>query len=231
MSKVVNDEGLDLLFRSARTHNVWLDQPVDDALLRAGLRPGEDGPTSANMCPMRIVFVKSKDSEGETEAGARCRQRGQDHGRSGHSHHRHGHPLLREAAEPVPACGRKRVVQRLAGERARVHRAAKLLASGRVLHAGGRSLGLDCGPMSGFKTQKVDAAFFAGTTVKSNFLCNLGYGDNQALPALAALEASRKHARWSEMRPPAISLRSTRRAARRSPGRDPPESKTGNVAT
>jgi 3-hydroxypropanoate dehydrogenase len=44
-----------------------------------------------------------------------------------------------------------------------------------------RSLGLDCGPMSGFNNQKVDAAFFAGTTVKSNFLCNLGHGDTSNL--------------------------------------------------
>jgi 3-hydroxypropanoate dehydrogenase len=44
-----------------------------------------------------------------------------------------------------------------------------------------RSLGLDCGPMSGFNNQKVDAAFFAGTTIKSNFLCNLGYGDASKL--------------------------------------------------
>src|ERR1700724_1436205 len=63
MSKVLNDEGLNLLFREARTHNVWLDQPVDDALLRQVYDLAKMGPTSANMCPMRIVFVKSKDAK------------------------------------------------------------------------------------------------------------------------------------------------------------------------
>jgi len=60
MSKVVSDEGLNLLFRAARTHNVWLDKPVDDALLRQVYDLAKLGPTSANMCPMRVVFVKSK---------------------------------------------------------------------------------------------------------------------------------------------------------------------------
>src|ERR1700680_3603000 len=59
MSKVLNAEGLDLLFREARTHSV-LDKPVDDALLRQVYDLAKMGPTSANMCPMRGVFVKSK---------------------------------------------------------------------------------------------------------------------------------------------------------------------------
>ena len=59
MSKVLNDEALDLLFRQARTHNVWLDQPVDDELLRQVYDLAKMGPTSANMCPLRVVFVNS----------------------------------------------------------------------------------------------------------------------------------------------------------------------------
>jgi 3-hydroxypropanoate dehydrogenase len=60
MSKVLSDDGLDLLFRDARTHNVWRDEPVDDALLRRVYDLAKLGPTSANMCPLRVVFVKSK---------------------------------------------------------------------------------------------------------------------------------------------------------------------------
>src|SRR3977135_2570188 len=63
MSKVVSDEGLDTLFRAARTHNVWLDKPVDDALLRQVYDLAKMGPTSANMCPMRLVFVRSKEAK------------------------------------------------------------------------------------------------------------------------------------------------------------------------
>src|SRR2546425_5278874 len=60
MSNVLSSEGLDLIFRKARTHSAWLDKPVDDALLAQVYDLAKMGPTSANMCPMRIVFVKSK---------------------------------------------------------------------------------------------------------------------------------------------------------------------------
>src|ERR1700735_2975838 len=60
MSNVLNDEALDLIFREARTHNVWLDTPLDDALLKQVYDLAKMGPTSANMCPLRIVFVKSR---------------------------------------------------------------------------------------------------------------------------------------------------------------------------
>src|SRR5947207_7169801 len=63
MSKTISDESLDLLFRKARTHNVWLDKPVDDALLKQIYDLAKMGPTSANMCPMRIVFVKSQEAK------------------------------------------------------------------------------------------------------------------------------------------------------------------------
>src|SRR4051794_14796730 len=63
MSKVVNGESLDALFREARTHTAWLDKPVDDALLQRVYDLAKFGPTSANMCPMRVVFVKSKESK------------------------------------------------------------------------------------------------------------------------------------------------------------------------
>src|SRR5215475_14379656 len=63
MRGVLGGEGLDLLFREARTHNVWLDRPVDDALLSQVYDLAKMGPTSANMCPMRIVFVKSREAK------------------------------------------------------------------------------------------------------------------------------------------------------------------------
>ncbi len=60
MNHHLGDEALNIVFREARTHNVWLDKPVDDALLKQVYELAKMGPTSANMCPMRIVFVKSK---------------------------------------------------------------------------------------------------------------------------------------------------------------------------
>src|SRR5438105_12542067 len=63
MRDVLGGEGLDLLFRGARTHSVWLDKPVDDALLKQVYDLAKMGPTSANMCPMRILFVKSHEAK------------------------------------------------------------------------------------------------------------------------------------------------------------------------
>ena len=63
MSTVASNDCLDLIFRNARTHNVWLDRPVEDALLRQVYDLAKMGPTSANMCPLRIVFVKSREAK------------------------------------------------------------------------------------------------------------------------------------------------------------------------
>jgi 3-hydroxypropanoate dehydrogenase len=181
MSKIVNDEGLDLLFRSARTHNVWLDKPVDDALLSQVYDLAKLGPTSANMCPMRVVFVKSS-------AGKEKLKPALDAGNSEKTmkapvtavigmdiHFFEKLPVLFPHADAkvwfkdLP----ENVLESISMRNSSLQGAYFMLAA--------RALGLDCGPMSGFNNQKVDEAFFAGTTVKSNFLCNLGYGDASKL--------------------------------------------------
>src|SRR5262245_64017975 len=63
MSDVLSDDGLDLIFRNARTHNVWTDKPVDDGLLQRVYDLAKMGPTSANMCPLRVTFVRSKEAK------------------------------------------------------------------------------------------------------------------------------------------------------------------------
>ena len=63
MSDLLTSEGLDLIFRNARTHNAWLDKPVEDTLLNQVYDLAKMGPTSANMCPMRIVFVRSREAK------------------------------------------------------------------------------------------------------------------------------------------------------------------------
>src|SRR3954469_8279808 len=193
MSKVLSDESLDLIFREARTHNVWLDEPVDDALLRQVYDLAKMGPTSANMCPMRIVFVKSPEAKEKLrpalDAGNVDKTMkapvtaiiGMD------IHFYEKLPQLFPHADAkswftgVP----EDVLESTALRNSSLQGAYFMLAA--------RALGLDCGPMSGFNNAKVDAAFFAGTTVKSNFLCNLGYGDASKLhprsPRLAFEEA------------------------------------------
>ena len=181
MSKLLNDEGWNLLFREARTHNTWLDVPVDDGLLRQAYDLAKMGPTSANMCPMRVVFVKSKEAKeklkpaldaGNVDKTMRAPVTaiiGMD------IHFYEKLPVLYPHADAkawfkdLPEI----VLEYTALRNSSLQGAYFMLAA--------RSLGLDCGPMSGFNNQKVDAAFFAGTTVKSNFLCNLGHGDPSKL--------------------------------------------------
>src|SRR6516162_8573752 len=177
MTKVLNDEGLNLLFRDARTHTVWLDQPVDDALLRQVYDLARIGPTSANMCPMRIVFVKSKEAKEKLKP---CLDPGNvDKTMSAPATAIIGMDMrfYEQLPKLFPHADAKawfkdlpeNVLEYIALRNSSLQGAYFMLAA--------RSLGLDCGPMSGFNNAKVDAAFFTGTTVKSNFLCNLGHGD------------------------------------------------------
>jgi 3-hydroxypropanoate dehydrogenase len=178
---VPNDDALDLIFRKGRTHNVWLNQPVDDALLRQVYDLARMGPTSANMCPMRIVFVKSREAKERLKPALDA----------GNVDKTMAAPVTAIIAMDVhfyeklpklfPHVDAKAwfkdlpesVLEYIALRNSSLQGAYFMLAA--------RALGLDCGPMSGFNNAKVDAAFFAGTTVKSNFLCNLGHGDASKL--------------------------------------------------
>jgi 3-hydroxypropanoate dehydrogenase len=181
MSSLVSDEYLDVLFRKARTHNVWLDRPVDDALLRQAHDLAKMGPTSANMSPLRIVFVKSREAKEKLRP---CLDAGNVDkmmkapvtaiiGMDVHFYEKlpklFPHANAKAWFEGLP----ENVLEYIALRNSSLQGAYFMLAA--------RALGLDCGPMSGFDNAKVDAAFFAGTTVKSNFLCNLGYGDPSKL--------------------------------------------------
>jgi len=177
----LNDESLDVIFRKARTHSVWLDKPVEDALLAQVYDLAKMGPTSANMSPMRVVFVKSKAAKeklkpaldagnvDKTMAAPVTAIVGMD------IHFYEELPKLFPHADAkawfqgLP----ENVLETIALRNGSLQGAYFMLAA--------RALGLDCGPMSGFDNAKVDAAFFAGTTVKSNFLCNLGHGDGTKL--------------------------------------------------
>jgi 3-hydroxypropanoate dehydrogenase len=181
MTATLAGDHLDLVYRNARTHNGWLEKPVDDALLRQAYDLAKMGPTSANMCPMRIVFVKSKEAKeklkpaldaGNLEKTMKAPVTaiiGMD------IHFFEQLPKLFPHADAkawfkdLP----ENVLEYIALRNSSLQGAYFMLAA--------RSLGLDCGPMSGFKNAKVDEAFFAGTSVKSNFLCNLGYGDASKL--------------------------------------------------
>lgn len=181
MTKVVSDECLDITFRNARTHSVWLDKPVEDALLQRVYDLAKMGPTSANMCPMRIVFVRSKEAK----------QRLRPALSPGNVDKTMAAPVTAIIAMDIhfyeklpklfPHTDAKAWFKDLPENVLEYTALRNSSLQGAYFMLAARSLGLDCGPMSGFDNAKVDAAFFAGTTIKSNFLCNLGYGDASKL--------------------------------------------------
>jgi nitroreductase len=135
MSDVLSGEDLDLIFRKARTHNVWLDKPVEDALLRQVYDLAKMGPTSANMCPMRIIFVKSREAKERLKPALDPGNVDKTMKAPRDRHHRDGYPLLREAAQAVPSHRRQGVVHGPAGDRAGVCRAKKRLELARFVKA------------------------------------------------------------------------------------------------
>ena len=193
MSDVLNDTALDQLFRTARTYNAFGGEVSDDTL-RQLYDLLKFGPTQANTTPARFVFVKSAEAKQKL---APALSEGN---------------LAKTMAAPVtvivgydedfheklpylfPHTDAKSWFD---GPREGRHEAAFRNGSlqGAYLMMAARALGLDAGPMSGFDNAKVDAAFFAGTAIKSNFLVNLGHGDPSGvfprLPRLSFDEAAR----------------------------------------
>lgn len=170
------------LFFEARTHNAWQDREVPDALLRALVDALKMGPTSANCSPARFVFVKSRAakerlkphlSEGnrdKTMAAPVTAIVGYD--LKFYDHLNKLFPHEPDARSWFAGKGEDHVFS---------HAFRNGTLQGGYLILAARALGLDTGPMSGFDNAGVDREFFAGTDVKSNFLCNLGYGDPSVL--------------------------------------------------
>jgi 3-hydroxypropanoate dehydrogenase len=181
MNKVLNDEGLDLIFREARTHNVWLNEPVDEGLLQNVYDLAKMGPTSANMCPMRIVFLKSKEAKEKLRPSLDAANVDKTMQAPVTAIIGMDVRFYEELPKLFPHVDAKAWFKDLPENVLEIIALRNSSLQGAYFMLAARSLGLDCGPMSGFNNQKVDAAFFAGTSVKSNFLCNLGYGDSSKL--------------------------------------------------
>lgn len=176
MSHAINDDALDTIFRTARTHNKWQDKPVSPALLMALYELMRWGPTSANTSPARIVFVASKEAK----------ERLGRHLAAGNLEKTMAAPVTAivahdlKFAEKLPILFPARPAMKDAFSDAKLAESTAFrngsLQGGYFIVAA-RALGLDCGPMSGFNNAGVDSEFFPDGTMKSNFLCNLGYGD------------------------------------------------------
>lgn len=176
MSEMLSDTALDQLFRTARTYNAWLDREVSDAQLHQLYDLVKFGPTSANSSPMRLVFVKSAAAKGKLSPFLSEGNRAKTMAApvtaivaNDHAFHDKLPQLFPHADAKSWFEGNQPLIDTTAFRNATLQGAYVILAA--------RALGLDCGPMSGFDNAGVDATFFAGTTIKSNFLINIGYGD------------------------------------------------------
>lgn len=168
---------LNMIFNDARTHNVWREKPVEDALLMQVYDLAKMAPTSANTQPMRVVYVKSPQAKEKLKP---CLDGGNvqktmtapvtaiiGYDLKFYDHMEKLFPHAKDARSWF--AGNDALIQETAFRNGSLQGAYFMIAA--------RALGLDCGPMSGFNKAMVDEAFFKGTSFKSNFLCNLGYGD------------------------------------------------------
>lgn len=175
----LDSAALDTLFREARTHNGWVDRPIDDATLREALDLAKMGPTAANSSPLRVVFVKSAEAKAKLKP---CLSPGN---------------VDKTMSAPVTAI--------LAFDPAFYDRLPKLFphVDARAWFAGQpgaeptarlnaalqaaylllalRALGLDTGPMGGFDAAACDAAFFPEGSGRAFMLLNIGHGDPSKL--------------------------------------------------
>lgn len=177
---VLEKAGRDLLFYNARTHNGWQDVEVADSLLMQVYDMAKWGPTSMNCSPLRVVFVRSPEAKEKLRP---CLSPGNV-----------------DKTMAAPACAILAYDMRFYDHMPRMFpvsdvkgmfekspemtfdtafRNGTLQAAYFIVAA--RALGLDCGPMSGFDKAKLDAAFFADSPFRSNFLCSLGYGNPDKL--------------------------------------------------
>lgn len=173
---ILDDQGLDTLFRTARTYNGWQDKDVSDVMLQAIYDLAKWGPTSANCSPMRVKFVKSKDAKEKLRP---CLMAGNvDKTMSAPvtaliandlDFYEHMPRLFPHTDAKSWFVGKPDYIADTAARNGTLQGAYLMLAA--------RALGLDCGPMSGFNAAQVKDAFFAGENVQVNFICNIGYGD------------------------------------------------------
>ncbi len=179
-NKILSDADLDQIFRQARSFNGWQGKQVSDVQLASIIDLMKMGPTSANCQPVRILFLKSNEAK----------QRLKPHLIPDNVEKTMSAPVVAvighdlEFYENLPKLfphtdakswfiGNDELIQTTAFRNGTLQAAYMMIAA--------RSIGLDCGPMSGFDNAGVDEEFFAGTATKSNFICGIGYGDQKSL--------------------------------------------------
>ena len=187
---IIDEAALDILFRKARTQNGWLDKPVTDDQLRAIYEILKVGPTSANSSPARFVFLRTPEAKARLLPALS----------SGNMEKTKAAPVTAIIGydtrfyEWLPTklfAHRPEMVQNYLNSAALAEVTAfrNGTLQGAYFMLAARAVGLDVGGMSGFDNAKVDAEFFPDGRIKSNFLCNVGYGDaSKVMAKLPRLE-------------------------------------------
>lgn len=192
---IVSEAVQDQVFRNARSQNGFTDQAVTDAELRAVYDLAKWGPTSMNTQPARFQFLRSAESKARLVPAMSPGNQAKTAVAPvvvviGYDLEFYEH-LVKNFAHNPNARGV------FAGNETLIYGTAfrNSTLQGGYLMIAARMLGLDCGPMSGFDAAKVDAEFWAGTKVKTNFICNMGHGDPSKvmvrLPRFAFDEAAK----------------------------------------
>jgi 3-hydroxypropanoate dehydrogenase len=190
----LDDRSLDQLFRTARTRNGWSDRPVAADLIRQVYDLAKMGPTSANCSPARFVWVTSVEGREKLAACAMATNPdkirkapvtviiGRDDDFADRMPELFPHAPQMAQLMKMPAFGAATALR-------------NTTLQGAYLMIAARALGLDCGPMSGVNLEAVDAAFFAGTNIHTDFICAMGYGTDENLfprsPRLSFADANR----------------------------------------
>jgi 3-hydroxypropanoate dehydrogenase len=199
MANSLPSASLDQLFRSARSYSGWSERTVEEVLVRELYELLKWGPTSANCCPARFVWVRT--AEGKAKLAGLASETNRSKIPAAPLTVIIGNDL--DFADKLPTLLRLLPAPRIAMMQAHLCEpsVAEVTAmrngslQGAYLIMAARALGLDCGPMSGFDNAAVDQAFFAGTHIKSNFICSLGFGKPESLnprnPRLSFEETSR----------------------------------------
>ena len=172
----IADAALDTIFRDARTLRQWQDKPVSHALLMAVYDLMRWGPTESNITPARFHFVVSKESKARLEPLLDEGNRAQTMSAPATAIVAYDLDFARTLPKLAPRATSLPETLAKDPDKARLMAMRSAGLQGGYFIVAARALGLDCGPMSGFDRAGVDAEFFAGTAIKSYFLCNLGYG-------------------------------------------------------
>lgn len=180
MTRIADGSALSIMFEDARTHSAWQDRPVSEDVLRAAWDLAKMGQTSANCSPARIVFVVSREAKEKLKPALSEGNVAKTMAAPATAIFGYDLAFYERLPELFPHTdarswfvGNDKLIETTAFRNGTLQSGYFILAA--------RALGLDCGPMSGFDNAKVDEAFFAGTSIRSNFLCNLGYGDASKL--------------------------------------------------